>query len=99
MVVAASKWLKGALQEERIHDFLAKLHIKWQFSPSHSRWWGGQFERIIRLTKQSLFKAIWKTKVTWKELESVLFILRSHLVSDSVDILKMIFTYLKLNMI
>ena len=73
MIVAASKWLKGALQEERIHDFLAKLHIKWQFSPSHSRWWGGQFERIIRLTKQSLFKAIWKTKVTCKELESVLF--------------------------
>lgn len=73
MIVEASKWLKGALQEEKIHDFLAKLHIKWQFCPSHSHWWGGQFERIITLTKQSLFKAIWKTKVTCKELESVLF--------------------------
>ena len=73
MIVEASTWLKGALQEEKIHDFLAKLHIKWQFCPSHSHWWGGQFERIITLTKQSLFKAIWKTKVTCKELESVLF--------------------------
>ena len=73
MIVAASKWLKEALEEEKIRDFLAKLHIKWQFSPSHSCWRGCQFDRIIRLTKQSLFKAIWKTKVTWKELESVLF--------------------------
>ena len=70
--VASSKWLKGILQEEKIHDFLAKHHIKWQFNLSGAPWWGSQFERINVLTKQTLFKAIGKTKLTWKELESVL---------------------------
>ena len=33
--------------------------------------WAGQFERIIRLTKQRLLKVIGKRKVTWKELKYV----------------------------
>ena len=70
--VAASKWLKVILREEKVHEFLAKHHIKWQLNLSRSQWWGGQFERIIGLTKQALLKAIAKVKLTWKVLESVL---------------------------
>lgn len=39
-------------QDERFHDLLAGLAIKWQFNQSRAPWWGGQFERLI-----SLFKA------------------------------------------
>ena len=60
------------MREEKIHDFLSKHHINWQFNLSCAPWGSGQYERIIRLTKQALFKAIRKTKLTWKELESVL---------------------------
>ena len=69
---AASKWLKVILKEEKVHEFLAKHHIKWQLNFSRAPWRGGQFERIIGLTKQTLLKAIGKVKLTWKELESVL---------------------------
>lgn len=30
--VGAAKWLRNAMQDERLHDFLAKLNIKWQFN-------------------------------------------------------------------
>ena len=33
-----SKWLKRILQEEKIHDFLAKRHIMWQFNLSSTTW-------------------------------------------------------------
>ena len=48
--VAASKWLKEILREEKFHDFLAKHHIKWQFNLKRAAWWNRQFEKIIRLT-------------------------------------------------
>ena len=34
MFLEVSKWLKRILQEEKIHDFLAKYHIMWQFNLS-----------------------------------------------------------------
>ena len=30
--VGAAKWLRNVIQDERLHDFLAKLNIKWQFN-------------------------------------------------------------------
>ena len=49
---AVDKWLKRVQQDERFHDLLAGLTIKWQFNQSRAPWWGGQFERLV-----SLFKA------------------------------------------
>ena len=72
MFVAALKWLERILQEEKIHNFLAKHHINWQFHLSRAPWWGVNFERIIGLTKKALFKGIENMKLTWKELESAL---------------------------
>ena len=34
-------------------------------------WWGGQFERLIGLTKQTLYIDIGKTHLKWAELEEV----------------------------
>ena len=27
--VGAAKWLRNVMQDERLHDFLAKMNIKW----------------------------------------------------------------------
>ena len=64
--------IKQKKKDEKIHDFLAKHHIKSQFNLSRAPWWDSQFERIIGLTKQALFKAIWKAELTWKGLKSVI---------------------------
>ena len=60
------------MREEKIHDFLAQHHMIWQFNTSRAPWWGGQYERIVGLVKQSLFKVVGRSTLTWKELESVL---------------------------
>ena len=69
---AGDQWLRKVMREEKIHDFLAQYHINWQFNTSRAPWWGGQYERIVGLVKQSLYKVIGRSTLTWKELESVL---------------------------
>ena len=56
--VGAAKWLRNVMQDERLHDFLAKLNIKWQFNLTKAPWWGGQFERMIGLVKQAFNKSV-----------------------------------------
>ena len=61
---AAAKWLKQVIKTEQ--------NIKWKFNLPQAPWLGGHFERLIGLTKQSLFKSLGKTRLSWNELESVL---------------------------
>ena len=70
--IAASRWLKAVMREEKLHEFLIKHHVKWQFNLSRAPWLGGQFERIVGLVKQSLFKVMGRSTLNWKELESLL---------------------------
>ena len=70
--VAASKWLKQVEREERVHNWLATHGIKWQFNLSRAPWWRGQFERLVGLVKQSLYKTIGNGNLLWKELQEVI---------------------------
>ena len=70
--VAAAKWLKQIMKDERLHDWLARHEIKWQFNTSRAPWWGGQFERIVGLVKQALYKAGGSTLLTWDTLQDLL---------------------------
>ncbi|XP_068704661.1 uncharacterized protein [Montipora foliosa] len=56
--VAAAKWLRNVMKDERLNDFFARQEITWQFNLSRAPWWGGQFERLIGVVKQSLYKSI-----------------------------------------
>ena len=60
------------MQDERLHDFLAKLNIKWQFSLTKAPWWGGQLERMIGLVQQAFNKSVGNGTLTWSELQDVL---------------------------
>ena len=70
--VAAAKWLREIMKDERLHDWLAQHEIKWQFNTSRAPWWGGRFERIVGLIKQALYKAGGSTVLTWNALQDVL---------------------------
>ena len=35
-------------------------------------WWGGHFERLIGVIKQTLYKSLGRTNLRWSELEEVL---------------------------
>ena len=70
--VAGAKWIRKVMKEEKLQDFLAHQEIKWQFNLSRAPWWGGQFERMVGLVKQSFYKCIGRANLSWKELEEVL---------------------------
>ena len=70
--VAAAKWLRTVMKDERVGNLLARGEIKWQFNLSRAPWWGGQFERMIGLIKQSLYKTIGNDFLSLKELRDVI---------------------------
>ena len=70
--VAASKWLEKIQQDKKINDWLAKQKITWQFNLSRVPWWGSQFERLIGVMKQSMYKATGNGNLRWHELEEVI---------------------------
>ena len=69
---AAAKWIKNVVNSEKFNDFLAQHKIQWQFNLSRAPWWGGQFERLIGITKNTLYKCVGKSQLSWKEFAEVL---------------------------
>ena len=55
-----------------MQEYLIKEQIQWKFNLTRALWWSGQFERNVRLVKQSLFKAIRRATLTKQELEEIL---------------------------
>ena len=70
--VPASKWIKRINKSEILHHFLNTKGIKWKFNLSRAPWWGGQFERMVDLVKNALYKTVGKLKLEWHELAEVL---------------------------
>ena len=60
------------MKAEQFQNHLAHMEIRWQFNLSRAPWWGGQFERLVGLVKQSLYKGVGRAHLTWSELEEVL---------------------------
>ena len=69
--VAAAKWLKNIMKEETLQDYLAHCDIKWKFNLAKAPWWGGQFERLIEVMKQSIYKTIGRATLYLDEMEEL----------------------------
>ena len=69
---AAAGRIHRIMQSEKMNDFLAKNEIKWKFNLSRAPWWGGQYERLIGIVKQSLYRVTGKALLKLKELKEVL---------------------------
>jgi hypothetical protein len=64
------------MRVEQFHDWLAKQKIAWQFNLIRAPWWGGQFERMVGLVKQVLYKTTGKANLLCEESEEVLLDIR-----------------------
>ena len=70
--IAAAKWLSALMEEEKLQDDLAHNQIKWKFNMAKAPWCGGQFERLVGIVKQALYKLIGKAILNFNELGEVL---------------------------
>ena len=76
---SAAKWLKNIITSEQLQGYLTEEQIEWHINLSRAPWWGGQFERLIRVVKQSLYKTVGRACLTRDELEEVVLDLEIHL--------------------
>ncbi|XP_046851869.1 uncharacterized protein LOC124445205 [Xenia sp. Carnegie-2017] len=67
-----AKWIDSLRKEERLQGYLEEFDIKWQFNLSRAPWWGGQFERLIGIVKQAMYKTIGGANLKWEELCEVI---------------------------
>ena len=60
------------MKDEKLQDYFAHHLIKWKFNLAKAPWWGGQFERLVGIVKQALYKSIGRAILDFDELEEVL---------------------------
>eukprot|EP00794_Sanderia_malayensis_P013094 gene13094-biopygen10447 len=70
--VAALTKIRKIMKSETIHNYLSRNNIAWQFNLSKAPWWGGQFERIIGLVKQALYKVLGRASLSLQELKEII---------------------------
>ncbi|XP_035230004.1 uncharacterized protein LOC118201962 [Stegodyphus dumicola] len=46
--------------------------IKWNFNPPTAAWWGGGWERMVRMLKEMLRRILGKKSLDYEELETIL---------------------------
>ena len=69
---AAASWIKKDVKSETLRNVLAHQEIKWKFNLSRDPQWDGKFERLIGLTKNTMYKSIGNSMLTWNKFEKLL---------------------------
>lgn len=69
--VGTSRALKG-IDWEEIRKYSSAQRIDWKFNPPTAAWWGGWWERLVRLTKELLRRVLGKACLTYQEMTTVL---------------------------
>ena len=68
----AAKEIQKLIRSPEVIKHLASSHITWKFIVERAPWWGGFWERMIRLVKRSLKKCIGRASLTHDELSTLL---------------------------
>lgn len=62
----------GRLDWKQIEEHGLSSRIEWKFNPPSAAWWGGWWERIVRMVKDLLKRTLGKASLTYEELSTVL---------------------------
>ena len=68
----AERFLEDISEEPEVVSYLRNHDISWRFNTPRSPWSGGFFERLIGCVKSSLHKALYKKRVSFTELHTIL---------------------------
>ena len=69
---ATAQWLQSVFKDTKVRDLLQNEDIQWKFNLSRSPWWGGFFERMVGLVKDTLKKSLGHANLTFSELQELL---------------------------
>ena len=59
-------------EDERLLNFLRYNNIDWKYILPLSPWWGGFYERLIRIVKSTLRKVLGQARLNYEELYTIL---------------------------
>ena len=65
---AAAKIIKIIIEDPEVQSYCNGIGIEWLFNVEKAPWWGGFFERMVKMTKRCLKKTIGRAKFTYDEL-------------------------------
>ena len=57
---------------KEVSRFPTSKYIEWKYILELSPHWGGFYERLNRMIKSALRKILWKSKLTYEEVEPIL---------------------------
>ncbi|XP_057367044.1 uncharacterized protein LOC130688068 [Daphnia carinata] len=69
--VSSSNILNEFFKHPDVAKELANMRITWKFIPKRAPWYGGWWERLIALTKNSLRKMVGRTRLTLVQMQTV----------------------------
>ena len=68
---AVAKAIDTMMRDKAIQEYLSGLKVEWLFNLERAPWWGGVFERMVRMTKRCLKKMVGRARLTYEELNTV----------------------------
>ena len=57
---------------QKIQRYCSLSQIEWNFNPPSAAWWGGWWERLIRILKDLLRRTLRRTSLSYEEMNTVL---------------------------
>ena len=65
---SAATLIKAIVTSQEVQEQFLNLGVEWQFNVERAPWWGGVFERMIKMTKSCLRKMIGRARLSYDEL-------------------------------
>jgi hypothetical protein len=69
---AASREISKIFKSPRVLRYLAENRIKWTFILEKAAWWGGFWERMVKIVKLCLKKSLGRSSLNFEELRTLL---------------------------
>jgi hypothetical protein len=68
----SAKFITKIGRSTKVQEYIANVGVEWRFIVKKAPWWGGFWERQIRITKDCVKKVVGRAVLTFEELRTLL---------------------------